>query len=75
MPKDARFKGRSVANLSEAEAKAALQELLAPEKAEPATRVPPKVRRAGLMPAPGDMGRLRDGPQQNDEVGKESQME
>lgn len=51
MPKDARFKGRSVANLSEAEAKAALVELLAPEKATDAVRAPPLVRRSGLTPA------------------------
>lgn len=51
MSKEARFKGRSVASLSETEAKAALAELLHPEKAEAAPRVPPRVWRAGLSPA------------------------
>lgn len=51
MPQEARFKGRSIAALSEADAKAALIELLAPAKAEPAPRVPPTVRRPGLSPA------------------------
>lgn len=51
MTKDACFKGQRVAALSEAEAKAALVELLAPEKAEPAPRLPPRVRRPGLTPA------------------------
>ncbi len=51
MSDDARFKGRRIASLSEADAKAALQELLAPEKATDAARVSPLVRRSGLTPA------------------------
>lgn len=55
MSKDTRFRGRSIAALSEDEAKAALAELLNPPKAEGAPRVPPRVRRAGLRPAPAEI--------------------
>ena len=52
MKDKARFKGRGIAELSEAEARAALAELLDPQKAETVRRIPPRVRRAGLSPAP-----------------------
>jgi len=54
MAKDTRFQGRSIAALSEDEAKAALADLLNPPKAETLPRIPPRVRRAGLSPARGE---------------------